>query len=175
MSAIVHSPCAAVNVATQRTLYKQTAQGASVTDYPTYAQCALALGLVLVATDDVPPALDVDLLDIQGRRRVTLIALGMHDPIPTGPGEHLVPDLALGPHPGPQDVLPPPPVLLQRLDRLLADHAPIGHDADPADPEAGSEAIGHGDQRRHVGRVAGPELAADRPALPVQHGPYDHL
>src|SRR5208337_4267498 len=58
----------------------------------------------------------------------------MHDPIPTGPGEHLVPDLALGPHPGPQDVLPPPPVLLQRLDRLLADHAPIGHDADPALP-----------------------------------------
>src|SRR5271166_3792401 len=97
----------------------------------------------------------------------------MHDPIPTGPGEHLVPDLALGPHPGPQDVLPPPAVLLQRLDRLLADHAPIGHDADPADPEAGSEAIGHGDQCRHVGRVAGPELAADRPALSVQHGPYD--
>src|SRR5271157_2152508 len=43
MSAIVRSPCAAVNVATQRTLYKQTAQGASITDYPTYSKYALAL------------------------------------------------------------------------------------------------------------------------------------
>src|SRR5271165_5610212 len=43
MSAIVRSPCAAVNVATQRTLYKQTAQGASVTDYPIYSKYALAL------------------------------------------------------------------------------------------------------------------------------------
>src|SRR5208282_2427186 len=43
MSAIVRSPCAAVNVATQRTLYKQTAQGASVTDYQAYSKYALAL------------------------------------------------------------------------------------------------------------------------------------
>src|SRR4029077_3540696 len=37
------SPCAAVNVATQRTVYKQTAQGASVTDCQDYSKCALAL------------------------------------------------------------------------------------------------------------------------------------
>ena len=43
MSAIVRSPCAAVDVATQRTLYKQTAQGTSITDYPIYSKYALAL------------------------------------------------------------------------------------------------------------------------------------
>src|SRR5271157_2705661 len=43
MSAIVRSPCTAMNVTTQRTLYKQTAQGANVTDYQAYSKCALAL------------------------------------------------------------------------------------------------------------------------------------
>ena len=65
--------------------------------------------------------------------------------------------------------------LLQRLDRLLADHAPVGHDADPADPEPATEAIDDGDQRRHVGGVARPQFAADRPPLAVEHRPDDHL
>ena len=42
-------------------------------------------------------------------------------------------------------------------------------------PKPAAEAIDHRDQRRHVGRVAGPELAADRPSLTVEHGPDDHL
>ena len=69
----------------------------------------------------------------------------------------------------------PRSVLLQRLDRLLADHAPVGHDADLADPEPAAEPIDDRDQRRHIGRVARPQLAADRPPLAVEHGPDDHL
>src|SRR5271157_6626633 len=48
MSAIVRSPCTAMNVTTQRTLYKQTAHGANVTDYQAYSKCALALGVTKV-------------------------------------------------------------------------------------------------------------------------------
>ena len=99
----------------------------------------------------------------------------MHDPVATGAGQHLVLHLVLRPHPGAQDVLPAPLVLLQRRDRLLADHAPVGHDADPTDAEATPQAIHDGDQRRHVGGVARPQLAADRPPLAVEHRPDDHL
>src|SRR5512143_2190688 len=99
----------------------------------------------------------------------------MHDPVATGPGQHLVSHLVLRPHPGTQDVLPTPLVLLQRCDRLLADHAPIRHDADPAHPEPTAQAIHHGDQRGHIGGVARPQFAADRPALTIEHRPDDHL
>src|SRR3954447_22611916 len=99
----------------------------------------------------------------------------MHHPVATGPGQDLVSHLVLRPHPGTQDVLPPPLVLLQRLDRLPADHAPVGHDADPPDAEATPQAIHHGDERRHVGGVAGPQFAADRTPLSIEHGPHDHL
>src|SRR5512135_224111 len=99
----------------------------------------------------------------------------MHHPVATGSGQHLIFYLVLRPHPGTQDVLPAPLVLLQRCDRLLADHAPIGHDADPPDPEATPQAIDHGDQRRHVGGVAGPQFAADRTPLSIEHSPDDHL
>ena len=99
----------------------------------------------------------------------------MHDPVTPRSGQHLVFHLVLRPHPGTEDVLPAPLRLLQRRDRLLADHAPVGHDADPADPEPAAEAINDGDQRLHVGGVARPQLAADRPALAVEHRPDDHL
>src|SRR5438045_9067235 len=52
MSAIDHSPCAAMNMATQRKVYKEIAQGASITDYQAYSECALALRL------DLPAILD---------------------------------------------------------------------------------------------------------------------
>src|SRR5206468_5652655 len=90
-------------------------------------------------------------------------------------GQDLVLHLVLRPHPGSQDVLPAPPRLLQRRQRLLADHAPVGHDADPADPEPAAEAVDDRDQRRHVGGVARPQFAADRPPLAVEHRPDDHL
>ena len=129
-------------------------------------------GLVLVATDDVRRPLDVDLLDILKGEGASLSShLGCTTRYRPGWEKHLVPDLASWPRIRAPRMYLPPAVLLQRLDRLLADHAPIGHDADPADPEAGSEAIGHGNQCRHVGRVAGQQLAADRPACPSSTAP----
>src|ERR1019366_6548370 len=99
----------------------------------------------------------------------------MHHPVATGASQHLVLHLVLTPHPGAEDVLPAPLVLLQGRDRLLADHAPVGHDAHTSHAEATPQAIHDGDQRGHVGGVAGPQFAADRSALPVDHGPHDHL
>ena len=99
----------------------------------------------------------------------------MHDPVAPRPGQHLVFHLVLRPHPGTEDVLPASLVCSKRLDRLLADHAPVGHDADPADPEPTAQAIDDRDQRRHVGGVARPQFAADRPPLTVEHRPDDHL
>ena len=64
---------------------------------------------------------------------------------------------------------------LQRLDGLPADHAPVGHDADPTNAEATPQAIHHGDERRHVGGVPGPQFAADRSPLTIEHRPDDHL
>src|SRR5271157_5077609 len=84
--------------------------------------------LVVVEADDVAAALDPHLLDLQRRRGVAGSALGMHDPIATGPGQDLVLDLVLRSHPGAQDVLPASLLLLQCLDRLLADNVPVGHD-----------------------------------------------
>src|SRR6516164_11274385 len=99
----------------------------------------------------------------------------MHHAVATGSGQDLPSDLLLPPHPRPPDVQPTPPRLLQLLDRLPADHAPVGHDADLADGEPLAQAIDHRDQRAHVGGVARPELAADRPSLAVEHHPDDHL
>src|SRR3954453_11259254 len=99
----------------------------------------------------------------------------MHDPVTPRSGQDFVFHLVLRPHPGAEDVLPAPLVLLQRYDRLPADHAPVGHDAAPTAPAPAAEAIDDGDQRRHVGGVARPQLAADRPALSVEHRPDDHL
>ena len=99
----------------------------------------------------------------------------MHDPIATSPGQDFILDLVLRSHPGAEDVLPASLLLLQFLDRLLADHAPIGHDADLGDAEPATEPIHHRDERRDIGRVAGPQLTADGSPLFVEHGPDDHL
>src|SRR4051812_7995378 len=99
----------------------------------------------------------------------------MHDPVATGSGQHLVFHLVLRPHPHAEDVLPTALVLLQRLDRFLADHAPVGHDADPVNTEPAPEAIDDGDQGLHIGGIARPELTADRPPLAVEDRADDHL
>ena len=65
-------------------------------------------------------------------------------------------------------------LLLQCGDRLLADHAAIGHDADPAHTKPAPETIDDGDQRGDVRGVAGPQLAANRPPLAVEHRADDH-
>ncbi len=79
------------------------------------------------------------------------------------------------PHAGAQDELPASLVLLQCLDRLLADHAPVRHDADLGNAEPAAEPIDHRDERRDVGRVAGPPFTAAWSPLCVEHGPDDHL
>src|SRR5271157_5342883 len=99
----------------------------------------------------------------------------MHDPIATSPGQYLVLDLVLRSHAGAQDVLPASLLLLQLLDRLLADHAPIGHDADLGDPKPAAEPIDYRDERCDIGRVARPQLTTDRSPLCVEHGSDDHL
>jgi hypothetical protein len=85
------------------------------------------------------------------------------DAIAAGSGQDLVFDLVLRPHAGPQDGQPTPLGLLQLRERLLANQAPVGHDANLANPELTAQAIDHWDQYGHVGGVAGPEFAADRP------------
>ena len=114
-------------------------------------------------------------LTSKGDGIVAEFTLGVNDPVAAASGDHFVSDFILRPHAGAQDILPTPFVILQVLDRLLADHAPIGHDANAIDPEATPESIHDGDQRLHVGGVAGPQLAADRSALSVQDRSHDHL
>jgi len=64
---------------------------------------------------------------------------------------------------------------LQLDDRLLADHAPVGYDADRADTESLLQAVHHRNQRLHVGDIARPQLAAQRPSLAVQDRAHHHL
>ncbi len=66
-------------------------------------------------------------------------------------------------------------MLLQIGDRAFADHAPVGDDAHLADAEAPPQAIDNRDQGGHVGGIARPQLAADRPAVAVEHGADHHL
>jgi len=89
------------------------------------------------------------------------------------PAEDLVAHLLLAPHPGTDDVVPA--FGLQGLESLGLDHPPVGDQADAADVEARPEPLGHWHERRDVARVAGPQLARDRPALLVEHHAHDHL
>jgi hypothetical protein len=50
-----------------------------------------------------------------------------------------------------------------------------GDNAHVGDAEAGAQAIDHGQERVRVGRIAGPDLRADRAACLIQHHADDHL
>ncbi len=113
-------------------------------------------GLVVVEAEAVAATFNQHLLDLQRRRGLAGSAMGMHDPIATSPGQDLFLDFVLRPHVGAQDVLLASLLLLQCLDRLLADHAPVGHDPNVGDAEPATEPIDHLDERRDIGRVAGP-------------------
>src|SRR5439155_379493 len=58
---------------------------------------------------------------------------------------------------------------------LLTDHAPVSHNADLANAKAPPHAINDGNQRGDVGGVAGPQLAAERPARAIQDRSDDQL
>src|SRR6185369_15065226 len=119
--------------------------------------------LVLVDTDDVTPALDPDLLHLQGRG-----ALGVDHAEAAGVAQHLLADFLAAPHPRPQDVRPA--LLLQVGDRRLAEHAPVSHNADFHEVKAAIQAVHDRDQCGHVAGVARPQLTTDRPAVAVEHG-----
>ena len=127
--------------------------------------------LVLVAADDVAAVLDADLLDLERRRARR--SPGADLAVATGARQHLVADLPLGTHPCPEDVAPA--LGLEPGDRLLADHAAIGHQGHPADAEALRQPLGHRHEPRHVGGVARQELTAQRHALLVEDDADDHL
>src|SRR5439155_26021783 len=100
-------------------------------------------------------------------------AFFMHDAETTAVGEHLLADFVLPAHPRPEDVRPT--LRFQVRDRFLTDHAAVGDNAHLANLEAPPQAVDDGDQRGHVGRVAWPELAADRPTIAIEHRADDHL
>ena len=64
---------------------------------------------------------------------------------------------------------------LQLADRLLADHAPVGHDAHRADGEALLQTIDDRDQGLGVGDVARPQFATNRPAGAVEQHSQNQL
>jgi hypothetical protein len=112
-------------------------------------------------------------LTFQRRRVGALRAPAVHHPKAAAVGQHFSTHLLLRSHPRPHDV--GPALLLQIGERLLADHAPIGHHADPPNLEPPPQTIHNGDESSYVGRVPRPHFAADRPALAIQHRAHHQL
>ena len=67
------------------------------------------------------------------------------------------------------------PARLQFGDRLGADHAAIGDDANPANRKALAQPVDHRDQAARIGGVPRPHLGAHRPAVAVEQHRQDHL
>src|SRR5262249_34708969 len=116
------------------------------------------LHLFGVDAHHVTPARDAAALDLQRRRLVRSLAGAMHHAEAAARGQHLVADLSLT-QAGAEDVRPA--LLLQVGERLLADHAAVGDDADLTEAETPPQAIHDGDQGGHVAGVARPQFAAD--------------
>ena len=64
---------------------------------------------------------------------------------------------------------------LQRGNALGADHAAVGDDADAADAKTSAQPVDDRQQGGDIGGVAGPQLAAQRPAVLIHDQPDDHL
>ena len=79
----------------------------------------------------------------------------------------------VGPLPRPQDV--EELASFQFGDRLGADHAAVGDDADARDAEAALQAIDRGNEDADVGGVSRPHLRADGAAVAVEENGQDHL
>src|SRR5215467_6534820 len=58
---------------------------------------------------------------------------------------------------------------------LGADHAAVGDDADAADAKTSAQPVDDRQQGGDIGGVAGPQLAAQRPAVLIHDQPDDHL
>jgi hypothetical protein len=64
---------------------------------------------------------------------------------------------------------------LQCGNGLGADHAAVGDDANAADAKPRAQPVDDRQQGGHVGGLAGPQLAAQRPAVLIHDQPDDHL
>src|SRR5271157_2899191 len=62
-----------------------------------------------------------------------------------------------------------------RSSALGADHAAVGDDADAADAKTRAQPVDDRHKGGHVGGIAGPQLAAQRPAVLIHDQPDDHL
>jgi hypothetical protein len=49
------------------------------------------------------------------------------------------------------------------------------HEGHPAYPKPLPQSIDHRQERRHIGRIPGPQFTAQRPAVYIQHQSHDHL
>src|SRR5271154_5376968 len=87
--------------------------------------------------------------------------------------QYFVTHLLVATHARPQNKRPAS--AFQFLDRFLTHHAAIRHDTGLANAKAAPQAIDYGNQGGDVGGIAGPEFAADRPAVLVEHGTDHHL
>jgi len=114
-----------------------------------------------VAADDVPAALDPDLLHAE--LLVDLL-------VPAGPGEDLIAHLVVAAQLGRDHVLDLE-LVPEEADDLLGDHAPVADEDEAADAEAGREVLEHRPHRRDVWRVPGEDAVDDRPAVERAHEP----
>src|SRR5262249_15096050 len=119
------------------------------------------------------PLLDPHFLHLQRRRVLGIGAPGMDHAKAAAIVQDLLADFLAAPHAGSEDV--GPTLLVQVVNGFLADHAPVGDDADLGDAKAPIEAIDDRYQRLDIGGVARPHLTADRPAVAVEHRADDHL
>src|SRR5262249_21950089 len=128
--------------------------------------CPVRHHFLLVDAHHVTPTFNLHLFYLQRGRVTRLLTLAVDDTETAAVGQHLFAHFLLTPHPRPQDVRPA--LLLQVADRVLADHASVGHNTDLTNAEFTPQAVHHRDERRDVRRVARPQLAADRPARAVE-------
>jgi hypothetical protein len=81
----------------------------------------------------------------------------------------------LAAHPDPHDVMDRGHTAFKGFERRLAHHAPIRHHRDLTQAETLAQALDQGFERRDLGRVARPELAAERTPLDVDGQAHHHL
>jgi hypothetical protein len=129
------------------------------------------LRLGLVAADDVAGTVHLDLF----RKQLGFAPAALDQQRGKGGlvGEHDIADHSRAAFPSPENVFELS--LLQGLEGGGGDHAPVGHHADPPDPEPLAQPIHHRQQHGAVGGIAGKHLGADRTPLAIDHDSQNHL
>jgi hypothetical protein len=131
--------------------------------------------LFLVAADNIASAVDEHLFDRQRRRALDLGGCREDVMITAGSGEHRLAYFLDPPHPGSENIGNAIVLTFKYGDGVGADHAAIGNDAEALDAEPPAQPIDHRHQALHIGSVAGPQFAADRPATVIENGADHHL